>query len=270
MYEGILKKENTWKIRMFVFLSLMLVMFLPAVNAEAKNTAKMNLNKTKITAYAGMSSVKLKVKNLKKGKTVSWKSSKPDVAEVAADGTVTFVKKGNTVITARVGKKAYKCVVSVTSKKAYKAVAKAEQFYSAKNMSYSQGNRMGKRSADCSSFCGRCYLTVGMTLGGSTSWCNTAAGMAQWATNNDKVVSNDAVSVSSLELLPGDLVFYQKGYNGRYKNIYHVEIFVGYGWRDGKLVGYTMSSITGNYPSILKRDYASRQSRIAEIARPAE
>lgn len=270
MYEGMLKKENIWKIRMLVFLSLTFVLLLAAVHVEAKSTAKMKLNKTQVTAYVGMTPVKLKVKNRKAGKTVSWKSSKPNVAAVAEDGTVTFGKEGNAVITARVGKKTYKCVVSVTSKKAYKAVAKAEQFYNAKNMSYSQGNRMGKRSADCSSFCGRCYLTVGMTLGGSTSWCNTAAGMAQWATNNDKVVSNDAVSISSLELLPGDLVFYQKGYNGRYKNIYHVEIFVGYGWRSGKLVGYTMSSITGNYPSILKRDYASRQSRIAEIARPAE
>lgn len=268
MYAGIFKKENVLKVLMVV---LLFAAFTSSVNVEAKKkSSKMKLNKTQVTAYVGMSPMKLKVKNLKAGKTVVWKSSKPNVATVEADGRVAFVKKGNTIITARVGKKSYKCVVSVTSKKAYKAVDKAQKFYKAKNMSYSQGNRMGNRSADCSSFCGRCYLTVGMTLGGTASWCNTAAGMAQWATSNGKVVANDAVSVSSLELLPGDLVFYQKGYNGRYKNIYHVEIFVEYGWDDGKLVGYTMSSITGNYPSILKRDYASRQSRIAQIARPAE
>ena len=112
-------------------------------------------------------------------------------------------------------------------------------------MSYSQGNRMGKRSADCSSFCGRCYLPQGITMGGSTSWCNTAAGMALWSTKKGKVVANSGVSIGKKKLLPGDLVFYKKGYNGRYKNIYHVEIFVGYEWRNNQLVGYTMSSITG-------------------------
>ena len=151
-----------------------------------------------------------------------------------------------------------------------KAVEKAKKFHSARNMSYSQGNRMGKRSADCSSFCGRCYLPQGITMGGSTSWCNTAAGMALWSTKKGKVVANSGVSIGKKKLLPGDLVFYKKGYNGRYKNIYHVEIFVGYEWRNNQLVGYTMSSITGNYPSILKRDYTSRKGRVAQIARPAQ
>ena len=150
------------------------------------------------------------------------------------------------------------------------AVEKAKKFHSARNMSYSQGNRMGKRSADCSSFCGRCYLPQGITMGGSTSWCNTAAGMALWSTKKGKVVANSGVSIGKKKLLPGDLVFYKKGYNGRYKNIYHVEIFVGYEWRNNQLVGYTMSSITGNYPSILKRDYTSRKGRVAQIARPAQ
>ena len=141
---------------------------------------------------------------------------------------------------------------------------------------------MGKRSADCSSFCGRCYLPQGITMGGSTSWCNTAAGMALWSTKKGKVVANSGVplptcaitlislAIGKKKLLPGDLVFYKKGYNGRYKNIYHVEIFVGYEWRNNQLVGYTMSSITGNYPSILKRDYTSRKGRVAQIARPAQ
>lgn len=268
MYTGYFKKENVIRIFMIV---LLLAAFATSVRVEAKaKRQKAEISKEQVTAYPGMAPVRLKVKNLKPGKVVVWKSSKPEVAAVAADGTVSFGKKGNAIITAKAGKKKYKCVVSVTSKKAYKAVAKAQQFYKARNMSYSQGNRMGKRSADCSSFCGRCYLEVGMTLGGSASWCNTAAGMAQWTTQHHKVLSNRAVCVSSMDLLPGDLVFYKKGYNGRYKNIYHVEIFVEYGWRNGKLVGYTMSSITGNYPSILKRDYASRQSRIAQISRPAE
>lgn len=259
------------KIIMVFVMAFVFVMLGSSVTVEAKKAKnKVKLNKTQVTAYVGMASVKLKVKNLKTNKNILWKSNKPQVATVATDGTVVFHQKGNAIVTAKAGNKTLKCVISVISKKAYKAVAQAEKFYKAKNMSYSQGNRMGKRSVDCSSFCGRCYLSVGITMGGSTSWCNTAAGMASWATQNHKVVANDAVSISSLKLLPGDLVFYQKGYNGRYKNIYHVEIFMGYGWEDGKLVGYTMSSITGNYPSVLKRDYASRQNRVAEISRPAE
>ena len=216
------------RIFFFTVFFMAVLLFAGKGNVQAKRKS-VALNKTTVTAYKGMAPVKLKVKNVKKGKNIIWFSSKSSVA-----------------------------------------VEKAKKFHSARNMSYSQGNRMGKRSADCSSFCGRCYLPQGITMGGSTSWCNTAAGMALWSTKKGKVVANSGVSIGKKKLLPGDLVFYKKGYNGRYKNIYHVEIFVGYEWRNNQLVGYTMSSITGNYPSILKRDYTSRKGRVAQIARPAQ
>ncbi|MBN2929469.1 MAG: C40 family peptidase [Eubacterium sp.] len=257
------------RIFFFTVFFMAVLLFAGKGNVQAKRKS-VALNKTTVTAYKGMAPVKLKVKNVKKGKNIIWFSSKSSVAKVSQDGTVTFHKKGNAIVQAKVGKKTLKCIVSVCSKKAYKAVEKAKKFHSARNMSYSQGNRMGKRSADCSSFCGRCYLPQGITMGGSTSWCNTAAGMALWSTKKGKVVANGGVSIGKKKLLPGDLVFYKKGYNGRYKNIYHVEIFVGYEWRNNQLVGYTMSSITGNYPSILKRDYTSRKGRVAQIARPAQ
>ena len=253
------------RIFFFTVFFMAVLLFAGKGNVQAKRKS-VALNKTTVTAYKGMAPVKLKVKNVKKGKNIIWFSSKSSVAKVSQDGTVTFHKKGNAIVQAKVGKKTLKCIVSVCSKKAYKAVEKAKKFHSARNMSYSQGNRMGKRSADCSSFCVRCYLPQG----GSTSWCNTAAGMALWSTKKGKVVANGGVSIGKKKLLPGDLVFYKKGYNGRYKNIYHVEIFVGYEWRNNQLVGYTMSSITGNYPSILKRDYTSRKGRVAQIARPAQ
>ena len=247
------------RIFFFTVFFMAVLLFAGKGNVQAKRKS-VALNRTTVTAYKGMAPVKLKVKNVKKGKNIIWFSSKSSVAEVSQDGTVTFHKKGNAIVQAKVGKKTLKCIVSVCSKKAYKAVEKAKKFHSARNMSYSQGNRMGKRSADCSSFCGRCYLPQGITMGGSTSWC----------TKKGKVVANSGVSIGKKKLLPGDLVFYKKGYNGRYKNIYHVEIFVGYEWRNNQLVGYTMSSITGNYPSILKRDYTSRKGRVAQIARPAQ
>lgn len=192
------------------------------------------------------------------------------MAEVDSKGLVRIRKKGNAVIRARVGARKMYCIVSVVSEGAYLAVKQAKKYYRARNMHYSQGNRMGKTSADCSSYCGRCYLTQGMTLGGSYKWCNTAAGMAEYTSKHHQVVSNGKPSVSSKILLPGDLVFYRKGHNGRYKNIYHVEIFTGYGWKGKHLVGYTMSSITGHYPSILKRDYMSRRSRVCQVSRPAK
>ena len=94
------------------------------VQAKRKSVA---LNKTTVTAYKGMAPVKLKVKNVKKGKNIIWFSSKSSVAEVSQDGTVTFHKKGNAIVQAKVGKKTLKCIVSVCSKKAYKAVEKAKK-----------------------------------------------------------------------------------------------------------------------------------------------
>lgn len=82
MYAGIFKKENVLKLLMVV---LLFAAFTSSVNVEAKKKSrKMKLNKTQVTAYVGMSPVKLKVKNLKAGKAVTWKSSKPNVATVAA------------------------------------------------------------------------------------------------------------------------------------------------------------------------------------------
>ncbi len=236
------------------------------VQAKSKTTSTSLLNKRTVTAYPGMASVKLSIKG---GKTARWVSSSPEKVSVDENGNLTFHAQGNVTVKAIVGTKTYKCLVSVCSKKAYNAVKQAYVYYNRKNMHYSQGSRMSKNSADCSSFCGRCYLSQGLTMGGSKSWCNTAAGMAKWATTKHKVVSNGKPTISSLTLLPGDLVFYRKGSNGRYKNIYHVEIFVGYAYKGNKLVGYTMSSITGHYPSILKRDYSSRRKRVAEVSRPA-
>lgn len=258
--------------RRIFFLTIFLMtalMFMGKGSVQAKSN-KVALNRTTVTAYKGMAPIKLKVKNINQARKVTWTSSNPGIVTVLDDGMLLFYGKGNAIVQAKVGKKKMQCIVSVCSKKAYKAVEKAKKFYKAKNMRYSQGNRMGKRSADCSSFCGRCYIPQGITMGGTTSWCNTAAGMALWSTKKGKVVTNKGISIGKKKLLPGDLVFYKKGYNGRYKNIYHVEIFVGYEWKNGHLEGYTMSSITGNYPSILKRDYTSRKGRVAQIARPAK
>ncbi len=86
----------------------------PAMNADAK--AKPKLNKKKITIKVGKTK-KLKVKNLK-GKKVKWKTSNKKVVKIKKTKKQTVVKlkgkkAGTATITAKVGKKKYKCKVTV-------------------------------------------------------------------------------------------------------------------------------------------------------------
>lgn len=79
------------------------------VNAKAK--AK--ISSKKITLTVGQSKT-LKVKNIKK--KVKWSSSKKAVATVSKKGKVVAKKAGSATITAKVGKKKYKCKVTVKNK----------------------------------------------------------------------------------------------------------------------------------------------------------
>lgn len=86
----------------------------PAMNADAK--AKPKLNKKKITIKVGKTK-KLKIKNLK-GKKVKWKTSNKSVVKIKKTKKKTVVqlkgkKAGTATITAKVGKKKYKCKVTV-------------------------------------------------------------------------------------------------------------------------------------------------------------
>lgn len=65
-----------------------------AVNGTAKLTAKVLPEETTV-------------------KTIQWSSSDETVAKVAADGTVTALKEGSTVITAKCGEKSAECTVTV-------------------------------------------------------------------------------------------------------------------------------------------------------------
>jgi hypothetical protein len=78
-----------------------------------KTSAKVKLNKTKVTIHVG-ESYKLKVKGTKK--KVTWKSSKKSVVTVNKKGVVTGKKAGKSTITAKVGKKKLKCKITVIVK----------------------------------------------------------------------------------------------------------------------------------------------------------
>lgn len=92
-------------------LLLAFTLLLGAVPVSAK--AKPKLNKTYIT-IAKKSTYKLKLTGTKK--KVKWSSSKKKVATVNKSGKVTAKKSGTTYVTAKVGKKKYRCKVCVRSK----------------------------------------------------------------------------------------------------------------------------------------------------------
>ena len=72
--------------------------------------AKVRISKKRITLNVSEKHT-LRLKGAKSG--VKWKSSNPKVAKVSKKGKVTAIRKGKTTITAKTGKKKYKCVVSV-------------------------------------------------------------------------------------------------------------------------------------------------------------
>jgi hypothetical protein len=92
-----------------LFMLALVVAFFPA-DTQAKKKAKVKLNKTSATIAPG-GTVQLKLQNNKK--KVKWSSSKTSVATVNGSGLVTAKAAGNATVTAKVGKKSYKCKVTV-------------------------------------------------------------------------------------------------------------------------------------------------------------
>ena len=99
-----------------VLLTLALVItLLPMMQINANAKTKTKLNKKKVTVYVGKN-VKLKVKNKPAKKKVKWKSTNKKVATVTKKGKVKAKKAGKTTIIAKIGKKKYKCKVTVKKK----------------------------------------------------------------------------------------------------------------------------------------------------------
>ena len=90
---------------------LMTTMLIPAFQASA---ASVKLNKTKIVLVVGQT-YNLKVSGTKK--TPKWSSSNKKIVSVTKKGVVKGLKKGTATITAKIGKKTYKCKVTVEAPK---------------------------------------------------------------------------------------------------------------------------------------------------------
>ena len=186
--------------------------------------------------------------------TVVFSSSNKKIATVSQKGVVKAKKSGRVRIYAKVdGKKIY-ALAEVSSKAGYKASMKAIAISKTKT-TYSQLRRMSKRYYDCSSLVSRVYRPYGVYFGVKRGWSPTAAAIGKWCARNKKVLSRKAVSYK--KLLPGDVICYSYTRNGRYRNISHIEIYVG----NGKNV-----SASSSYGRVVHYEYKNGSTVL--VARP--
>ena len=104
-------------IAMIFTLSMVAPEVVPITTATTVEAASVKLNYSKLTLYKGQKK-QLKLKGTKK--KAKWSSSKKSVVSVDKKGKITAKKKGTAVITAKIGKKNYKCKVTVKVKAAVK------------------------------------------------------------------------------------------------------------------------------------------------------
>ena len=179
-----------------------------------------------------------------------------DSAE-ATDYPIYAKKVGHATVKVKADGKTFSILAEISSKNAYRAMKKAIAISKTKT-TYSQARRMSKRYYDCSSMVSRVYRNYGVYFGSPRGWSPTAADIGKWCTRNKKVVAKKAVSYK--KLLPGDLIFFSSGKNGRYKNITHVEMYTG---------GATDVSASSSYGRVVHYGY-SKSSQIVLIARPTK
>ena len=169
----------------------------------------------------------LKIRGEGNGK-IEWNSVNPNIAEVDTNGKITGKNKGNTLITAKVNGKTFGCVVSVTSELRKNAVEWARS-YSLRSK-YSQSRRMEEGYYDCSALAWRAYRKFGFNIM-NTNYAPTAAAMGKHYDQNNQIVEGGLSdeNINKMAFEPGDLFFMEgRVNNGRYKNIYHVEVISGY------------------------------------------
>ena len=87
---------------------------------------------------------------------------------------------------------------------------------------YSQANRTSGTSFDCSSLAYYSWDAAGTDISYGTRYPPTAAEGARMLNEKGK-------TLDTMDLLPGDLIYYGGSSNGRYMGIYHVAIYIGNG-----------------------------------------
>ncbi|MBU5479257.1 Ig-like domain-containing protein [Eubacterium sp. MSJ-13] len=202
-----------------------------------------DMNKTSLLIVKGKSA-KIKVKGVSKG--IKWTSTKKSVVKVSGNGNIKSKKIGNAVVIANVNGTKIGCAVSVVSPKIYNVIKRARSIGKGK---YSQSKRMEKGYYDCSSLVWRSYSKYGVYFG-AKSYAPVAADLCKWCWTKGKRVSSGLKDsqVQNMKLNAGDLIFKQGVNNGRFKGVYHVEMFAG----------YSCAGIASNGKPILNATWANR------------
>jgi len=200
-------------------------------------------------------------------KPTSYKLSNDNVASITKDGVVKALKKGNTMLSIIFDDFTLVSCISVGDERAVAAIKVAKE---AIGSPYSQEKRMQEGYYDCSSFAWKAYHKAGVDLASAT-YAPTAANLAKYLVSQKRVVSYEAINPGKLQ--PGDLIFYADGNNGRYMNIYHVDIFVGiapnsyYGYygSDREYMGIVIGAVSAGVSRMIMSEY---DTSIVLIARP--
>lgn len=170
---------------------------------------------------------------------ITYKSGKSSVATVSKSGLITARRCGSVNISVTADGNKFTFQLEVAPQRAIDACKTGyDIMYSS---TYSQARRMSTGYYDCSSLVFRSYGCNTKLLGGTSSWAPTAASMASYLESKGKVISYSGLSTK--KLCPGDLIFYSAPYNnGRYRNIYHVSMYYGNGYRLEKPLRYYYTS----------------------------
>ncbi len=185
--------------------------------------------KSSYRSMAVGNTAQIRVKGVSSQKNVTYKSKNKAVATVSKDGLVRAKSYGNAEISVKADGITLAYKVSVAPQRALDACKSGHQImYSS---TYSQARRMENGFYDCSSLVFRAYGRDTGLLGGIPSYAPSAAAMAYYLERTGKGISQQGLDAS--QLLPGDLIFYGSASspNGRYKNIYHVSMYYGDGYR---------------------------------------
>lgn len=193
-------------------------------------TVKIKVSKVEMKKDSALLAHKGKLRLSVKGYAgkVKWVSTNKKVASVSANGQVRAKKKtGNTVVYAQIGNHRMGCAVSVVTSRLKKVINQAIKI--ANTCKYSQSKRMSSKYYDCSSLVWKSYRKAGKTFG-NKNYAPVAADLAKWCKQKGKLVKGGASTknIDKMKLRPGDIAFLTGSDNGRYKGIYHVEMFTGY------------------------------------------
>lgn len=209
-----------------------------------------------IIMYKGQSA-KLKISGMVKGSSISYKSSNKKILTISKTGKMKAKKVGHATVKVKADGRTFSILAEICSKQGYRAMKKAISISKTKT-TYSQARRMSKGYYDCSSLVSRVYRNYGVYFSSPRGWSPTAADIGKWCTRNKKVIAKKAVSYK--KLLPGDLIFFSSGKNGRFKNITHIEMYTG---------GATDVSASSTYGKVVHYGYGT-SSQIVLIARPTK